>query len=261
MKRIVQAMLALLMTMNMGALAADLPLGAGDVMKVSVYGSPDLTLETRVSEGGSISFPLIGQVAVAGLSTQEAERKIAQALDAGGFVKKPQVNVIVTQVQSSTISVLGQVNRPGRYPVEGRRSLMDMVAVAGGIATDGADKVSLIRQRDGKTVREEIDLVRMMRAGELNENYTLVGGDVVFVERAPKFYIYGEVQRPGAVRLERAMTVTQALSAGGGLSLRGTERGLVIKRKDAQGQLQTIKARADDLIQVDDVVYVKESWF
>lgn len=262
MKRLVQAVLSLMMTASMGvAIAADLPLGAGDVMKVSVYGSPDLTLETRISEGGSISFPLIGQVAVAGLSTQAAERKIAQALETGGFVKKPQVNIIVTLVQSSTISVLGQVNRPGRYPVEGRRSLMDMVAVAGGIATDGGDKVSLIRQRDGKTVREEIDLVQMMRAGELNENYALVGGDVVFVERAPKFYIYGEVQRPGAVRLERAMTVTQALSAGGGLSLRGTERGLVIKRKDAQGQLQTIKAGANDLIQVDDVVQVQESWF
>lgn len=262
MKRLVQALLSLMMSFAAGgALAADLPLGAGDVMKVSVYGSPDLTLETRVSEGGNISFPLIGQVAVGGLSTQAAERKIAQALESGGFVKKPQVNIIVTQVQSSTISVLGQVNRPGRYPVEGRRSLMDMVAMAGGIATDGGDKVSLIRKRDGKTTREEIDLVQMMRAGELNENYTLSGGDVVFVERAPKFYIYGEVQRPGAVRLERAMTVTQALSAGGGLSLRGTERGLVIKRKDAQGQLQTIKAKADDLIQVDDVVYVKESWF
>jgi polysaccharide export outer membrane protein len=244
MKRLVQALLSMMMCLATGAVfAADLPLGAGDVMKVSVYGSPDLTLETRVSEGGSISFPLIGQVAVAGLSTQAAEQKIAQALDAGGFLKKPQVNIIVTQVQSSTISVLGQVNRPGRYPV------------------DGGDKISLIRKREGKTVREEIDLVQMMRAGELAENYTLVGGDVVFVERAPKFYIYGEVQRPGAVRLERAMTVTQALSAGGGLSLRGTERGLVIKRKDAQGQLQTIKARADDLIQVDDVVYVKESWF
>ena len=88
MKRLVQAVLALLMTMG-AALAADLPLGPGDVMKVSVYGSPDLTLETRVSEGGSISFPLIGQVAVGGLSTVAAERKIAQALESGGYVKKP----------------------------------------------------------------------------------------------------------------------------------------------------------------------------
>lgn len=171
------------------------------------------------------------------------------------------MNLIVTAMQSQTVSVLGQVNRPGRYPVEGKRSLMDMLALAGGIATDGGDRVSLIRTRGGKTTRSEIDVVQMMRAGEMNDDFQVWGTDVVFVERAPKFYIYGEVQRPGAFRLERAMTVTQALSAGGGLSLRGTERGLVIKRRDAQGQLQTIRAKNDDLVQVDDVLYVKESWF
>ncbi|MES2317527.1 MAG: polysaccharide export protein EpsE [Pseudomonadota bacterium] len=262
MKRIVIAMLGLCLSLLAGAAhAADLPLGAGDVIKVSVYGNPDLTLETRVSEGGFISFPLVGQVSVGGLSAAAAEKKIGALLDSGGYVKKPQVNIIVTAVQSQTVSVLGQVNRPGRYPVEGRRSLMDMLAMAGGISADGGDKVSLIRRRNGSTTRDDIDVVQMMRAGQLHADYQVEGTDVVFVERAPKFYIYGEVQRPGAFRLERAMTVTQALSAGGGLSPRGTERGLIIKRRDAQGQLQTIRARQDDLIQVDDVVFVKESWF
>lgn len=262
MKRLLHTALALMLSLVTGAaFAADLPLGAGDVLKVSVYGSPDLALETRVSEGGNISFPLIGQVAVAGLPTAAAEKKIAALLESGGYVKKPQVNIIVTAVQSQTVSVLGQVNRPGRYPIEGKRSLMDMLAMAGGISTEGGDKVSLIRKRDGATTRQEIDLVQLMRAGEMNDDFLVAGSDVVFVERAPKFYIYGEVQRPGAFRLERAMTVTQALSAGGGLSLRGTERGMVIKRRDGQGQLQTIKAGGNDLIQVDDVVYVKESWF
>lgn len=263
MKRLLHAALALmlLLTMGVAAAAADLPLGPGDVVKVSVYGSPDLTLETRVSENGNISFPLVGQVDVGGLSTAAAERKLAALLESGGYVRKPQVNIIVTTVQSQTVSVLGQVNRPGRYPVEGKRSLMDMLAMAGGIGADGGDKVSLIRKRNGQTTRDEIDVVQMMRAGQLSDDHLVAGSDVVFVERAPKFYIYGEVQRPGAFRLERGMTVTQALSAGGGLSLRGTERGLLIKRRDAHGQLQTLKAHSDDLIQVDDVIYVKESWF
>ncbi len=261
--RLFHAALALLFMLAPGerASAADLPLGAGDVVKISVYGSPDLALETRVSENGNISYPLVGQVAVGGLSTAAAEKKIAGLLESGGYVKKPQVNLIVTAVQSQTVSVLGQVGRPGRYPVEGKRSLMDMLAMAGGIAAEGADKVSLIRTRNGQTTREDIDVVQMMRAGRLDDDQLVAGGDVVFVERAPRFYIYGEVQRPGAFRLERAMTVTQALTAGGGLSLRGTERGLVIKRRDAQGQLRTIKARGEDLVQVDDVVFVKESWF
>lgn len=85
--------------------------------------------------------------------------------------------------------------------------------------------------------------------------------DVVYVERAPKFYIYGEVQKPGAYRLERNMTVQQVLSVGGGLTARGTERGMRIKRRDADGNVREFKAQNEDLIQIDDVIYVKESWF
>lgn len=262
MKQLMHGLMAFLATVTMSAaIAADLPLGPGDVLKVSVYGSPDLTLETRVSEGGNISYPLIGQVPVAGLSAAAAEKKIASLLEAGNFVKKPQVNVIVTAVQSQQVSVLGAVNRPGRYPVEGKRSLIDLLAMAGGINGEGGDRLSLIRTRDGKTTREEIDVIEMVRNGQLNKDYVLTGNDVLYVERAPKFYIYGEVQRPGAFRLERSMTVVQALSAGGGLSMRGTERGMVIKRRDAEGKIRLIDAKQDDLLQVDDVVFVKESWF
>ncbi|MFP5390672.1 MAG: polysaccharide export protein EpsE [Gammaproteobacteria bacterium] len=261
MKRLMQALMALMLTVLAGAaLAADL-LGAGDLVRVSVYGSPDLTVETRVSDSGTISYPLIGQVNVGGLTVAAAEMKIAGQLESGGYVKKPQVNIVVTAVQSQLVSVLGQVNRPGRFPLEGKRSVMDLLATAGGIAADGADTVSLIRKRDGKTTREEIDVVEMVRAGELAKDYQLAGGDVLYVERAPKFYIYGEVQRPGSFRLERGMNVTQALSAGGGLSPRGTERGMLIKRRGADGKIELISAKADDLVQVDDVVYVKESWF
>jgi polysaccharide export outer membrane protein len=101
----------------------------------------------------------------------------------------------------------------------------------------------------------------MVRKGELNRDYEVAGGDIIFVERAPRAYITGEVQRPGPFRLERAMTVQQAVSAGGGLTQRGTQRGLQITRRDANGAQHTIEAKADDLVQVDDVITVKESWF
>lgn len=262
MKRLLHWMMAaLLLGSSAIAMAADV-LGAGDVVKVNVYGNPDLALETRVADNGEITFPLIGRVAVGGLSTGEAEKRIAAKLESGGYLKKPQVSLIVTQVQSQAVSVLGQVNRPGRYPLEGgKRNLMDLLAQAGGIAQDGGDIVSLVRTRNGKTERETIDVVNLVRTGQLQQNLGLAAGDVIYVERAPRFYIYGEVQRPGTFRLERGMTVTQALSAGGGLTLRGTERGMLIKRRAADGSLQTIKAKPDDVLQTDDVVYVKESWF
>jgi polysaccharide biosynthesis/export protein len=243
------------------AQAADILLGAGDVLRISVYGSPDLQLETRVSEGGKISFPLIGEVVVNKLTVGEAEKKIARALATGGFLVDPQVTIIVTAVQSSQISVLGQVNRPGRYPLEGKRTLVDVLALAGGANPDGADNVILIRTRDGKPTRELFDMPHLLRSGDIATNPDLAGGDIVFVERAPRYYVYGEVQRPSVYRLERNMTVLQALAVAGGLTPRGTERGLRIKRRDSTGKVQEIKVKMDDLIQVDDVMLVQESLF
>ncbi|TNC77726.1 polysaccharide export protein EpsE [Janthinobacterium lividum] len=254
--------MATLLALSAGlAGAADVQLGAGDVLKISVYGNPDLALETRVSEAGEITFPLVGNVALGGLSVSAAEKKLGGLLESGGFLRKAQVNIIVTQLQSQQVSVLGQVNRPGRYPIEGKRSLMDMLAMAGGVSQDGGDAVSLIRKRNGKTTREIVDIVDMVRSADLNRDLDVGGNDVIFVERAPRFYIYGEVQRPGAFRLERSMTVLQALSVGGGLTQRGTERGIRIKRRDEAGKLEIINAKHDDLLQVDDMVYVQESLF
>lgn len=240
---------------------AGIVLGSGDVLRISVYGSPDLTTETRVAESGTATVPLVGQVPVAGLTVPAAEKKIAGLLDSGGYVKKAQVNILVTAIQSAQVSVLGQVNRPGRYPMEGKRSLMEALAQAGGIGPEGGDTVTLIRTRNGKTTSETIDIIKMVQSGDFGHDYPLAPNDVVYVERAPRFYIYGEVQRPGPARLERGMTVVQALAAGGGLTPRGTERGLRVKRRDANGQLQVINVKQEDLLQVDDVVYVKESLF
>lgn len=258
---ILRLVLALLACTGQQVFAADLPLGPSDVVKVSVYNNPDLTTETRVSEAGFITFPLVGQIAVGGMTVSAAEKKLAASLESGGFVKKAQVNILVTVLQSQQVSVLGQVNRPGRYPLDARRGLMDVLAQAGGIAADGGELVTVVRNRADKLSKETVDIIDMVRSANFDRNLELAGGDVVYIERAPRFYIYGEVQRPGPFRLERSMTVVQALSAGGGLTARGTERGIRIKRRDAAGVLQTIEVKHDDLVQADDVVYVKESLF
>ena len=257
-KWMVAALLALL---AMQSCAEDVLLGAGDMLKISVYANPDLTLETKVSETGNITFPLIGEVMLDGLTTSAAEKKIAEMLRTGGFVKNAQVNIVVTTIQSNQISVLGQVQRPGRYPIDGKRSITDMLAVAGGIGPDGGETITIVRTRDGKSARRVIDLIDMVRQANLAENYDLQSGDLVYVERYPRFYIYGEVQRGGVYRLEKNMTIIQALSSGGGITLRGTERHIRIKRRDGAGVLQIITAKPDDLIQPDDVLYVQESLF
>jgi len=262
MKRLANWMIMALLCLTMAwASAADITLGPGDVVKVSVYGSPDLGIETRVADDGTITFPLLGPVQIGGLVVSAAEKKLAGLLQSGGYLRKAEVNIIVTGQQSQQVSVLGQVNRPGRYPLDAKRSVMDLLALAGGINPDGGDTISLIRKRNGQTTKDVLDIVEMVRSGDMSRDSELAANDVIYVERAPRFYIYGEVQRPGVFRLERSMTVIQALAVGGGLTPRGTERGIRVKRRDANGKLQILDVKHDDLLQTDDVIYVRESWF
>lgn len=240
----------------------DYLLGPGDVVRVSVFQIPDLSTEVRVSESGSITFPLIGNVAVGGLSMAAAEKLIAEKLKAGGFVAQPQVTMLLVRAAGSQVSVLGQVNRPGRFPIEiANYRLTDALAIAGGITAAGADQVTLIGMRDGKQTRIEVDLPAMIQQGKLEQNVAVLGGDLIYVHRAPLFYIYGEAQRPGAYRLERDMTVRHALAQGGGVTLRGTERGLRVYRKGSDGKVQMLEPSLDEPIQADDVLHVRESLF
>ena len=237
-------------------------LGPGDMIKVSVYQNADLTLETRISELGQISFPLIGTVTVGGLSVPAAEQKIAKALRDGGFVLKPQVNVSLLQVRSAQISILGQVGKPGRYPIETVNSkVSEMIAAAGGVVPGAADVVTVVGTRNGKQVKFDIDLPAILQSGKTELDAVVVNGDILYVDRAPMFYIYGEVQRPGAFRLERGMTVMQALAQGGGLTQRGTERGVRIHRRDPNGAISIIQPKMNDMVERDDVIYIRESVF
>jgi polysaccharide export outer membrane protein len=236
-------------------------LGPGDALRIFVYGHPDMTTETKVSETGKITFPLVGEVIVDGLTPSEAERKIANLLESRDILRKPQVIVVTASLQSQMVSVLGNVRNQGRYPIEGKRSLTEILAMAGGIIPEGGELVTLIRSDGKKFVKEVIDVLEMVRAGDLSHDIDIRSDDLIYVERAHRFYIYGEVQRAGVYRLERNMTVMQALSVGGGLTLRGTERGLRIQRRDIEGNLKEITAKSGDLVQPEDVIYIKESLF
>lgn len=241
---------------------SDYVLGAGDVIRITVYQSPDLSLETRVSETGMISYPLLGQVKLGNMSVAQAEKTIADSLLRGNFLKNPQVTILVTQVRGNQVSVLGYVNKPGRYPLEtsGMR-LSDLLALAGGVAPTGSDFVTVSGNRNGKPMRVEVDVTALFSPGGSAKDLNVQDGDTLFVDRMPQIYIYGEVQKPGAVRLERGMTVIQALAAGGGLTARGTERGLRINRTNAEGKVQELHPAMNDMLQNGDVIYVKQSLF
>lgn len=237
-------------------------LSPGDILKITVFKNPDLSVDARVSESGTISYPLIGTVPLSGLTLPGAERKIAQMLRDGGFVLNPQVNILLTLAVGNQVAVLGEVNKPGRYPIEGAGGhLSGMLAVAGGISATGGDIVVVTGTRAGKPFRREVDVLKLSQNGNTADDIELVGGDTLFVNRAPQFYIYGQVQRPGGYRLEKGMTVMQALATGGGVTGKGTSRGIVVHRRDASGKVRETSANLDEDVHDQDVIYVKESVF
>lgn len=265
--RLATALLLCVSSLLPGALrAADAPrdyvIGAGDLVRIAVYQSPDLTLEARVAESGTITYPLLGTLKLGGLSVAQAEAEITRGLRDGKFLKQPQVTLMVTQVRGNQVSALGLVNKPGRYAIDlvGMR-LSELLALAGGIAATGSEIVTVTGERDGKRFRAEIDLPSLYGKQPGSEDPVLRNGDVLFVDRAPMVYIYGEVQKPGAIRLERGMNVMQALAAGGGVTARGTQRGLRVHRRGSDGIVQVSEPKMNDPLREGDVVYVRESLF
>ena len=225
-------------------------LGVGDAIKVTVFQQPDLTLDTRVDEKGSILMPLVGNIKVAGLTTNAAAAQIAEALKHGKYLNNPQVNVALTTVRSRQVSVLGMVAKPGRYPLDETSSqLADVIAAAGGILPTGSETVLVTR--NGKE----------QRVGLIGKDFALKGGETVYVERAPMFYIYGEVTRAGAYKVEPNMSVMQAIAAGGGMTPRGSERRLKLRRATADGKWIETDVGLQEAIRADDVIYVREALF
>ena len=240
----------------------DYVIGAGDVLRINVYQNQDLTLETRVNESGLISYPLLGTLKLGGLSVSQAEKTIADGLLKGNFLRQPQVSLLLLQVRGNQASVLGMVNKPGRYPIEvtGMR-LSELLATAGGIALGGSDTVTMMGIRDGKLVRYQVDIGKLLMAGTQDQDPVILNGDTLYVDRMPMVYIYGQVQRPGPVRIERTMTVMQALASGGGLTARGTDKNLKVHRRGSDGKVKEFEPSLSDPVADGDVLYIRESLF
>jgi polysaccharide export outer membrane protein len=234
----------------------------GDTISIAVFQNADLKLDARVTENGNISYPLIGIIPLGGMSVTAAEQSIAKALADGGFIKNPQVTITVKSMRGNVVSVLGQVGKAGRFELETvNLRVTDLLTMAGGIASTGADTAILSGVRGGKPFRAEIDIVGIFVDNRPQDDLVVADGDMIYVHRAPVFYIYGEVTKPGSQRIERNMTVRKALAAAGGPTSRGTERRLILHRRGAGGAMETLSPDLNDPVRPDDVFYVRESLF
>ncbi len=244
------------------ALSRIIQLGPGDSVNIQVYGQPDMTTTAYVADDGTLSVPLAGAVQIAGLSPSEASQRIEAALKNGHFLVDPHVTLAVLVSRSQRVSVLGQVGKAGIYPIESNMTIFDLLAQAGGALETGSDVIFLLRaDSSGVVQRYPLNTKNLDEVQKSIPGHALRGGDTIFIPRAEQFYIYGEVTSPNKYRVEPDMTVIEAIARAGGVTPRGSERRVDIKRMAADGRYVTVKAKLNDPVKPDDVIHVKESIF
>jgi polysaccharide export outer membrane protein len=237
-------------------------LGPGDSINMEVYGQPDLSTTMLVGDDGKINVPLAGPVSVARMTPIEAAVKVEKSLKDGRFLVDPHVNLNIVLSKSQRVSVLGEVAKPGRYPIEPNTTIFELLAEVGGENESGAD-VGYITRKDeqGKLARIPVDLKDPDGRKNSLPQVLLKGGDELFVPKVEKFFIYGEVSAPGMYPLVPGMTVIQAIARAGGITPRGSERRVEVKRAAKDGTQIVSKVRGNDPVQPSDVLRVKESLF
>lgn len=246
---------------------SEILIGGGDLLEVSVYGAPDFSkLETRVSTDGIITLPMIGQVKVAGLNLRNAEALIAKKLSDGGFFNEPQVSIFAKEYGTQGISVLGEVTKPGIYPMLGPRRLFDAISAAGGTTAVAGQSVT-ITHRGHPDTPETVKLA-YSADGTPKSNVVVYPGDTIVVSRAGVVYIVGDVHLPsGIVMQQPRLTVLQALAMAQGVNSTAKLSQSKLIRRGPEGPKETpldlkkiLSAKAPDpVLEAEDIVFVPSS--
>ena len=241
-------------------------IGGGDLLRISVFGVKDFDVDARVSARGNISVPLIGDVQVAGLTTGEAEAVIEKRLIDGQFMLQPQVSVFAKEYATQGISVLGEVQKPGIYPMLGSHGLFDVLSMAGGPTPKSGPTVTIThRGRPNDPV--QVKLVGVGKSADADAE--ILPGDTVFVSKAGIVYVVGEVKNPSGIVIENGseMTVLKAIAMAGGVSPTAAVNSAKLIRRSSNGPEETsiplkkiFSAKVTDLkLQPEDIIFVPSS--
>jgi len=234
-------------------------IGAKDLLEITVFELPELNQTVRVSEDGSISFTLVGKVEVSGLTSQELEKKLASILDQQ-YTKLAHVTVFIREYQK--VAVLGAVGSPGMYELAGPTTLLQIIALAGGLTDQAKNELFIDRQElDGQTTRIMVNLEDLLNKGNQGHNIELRPKDVVTVpiDRTLNVFVYGEVRSPGVISFlsSKKITLLQAITQAGGPTDWAKESRVMIKRLDKKtGEEKTIRVNLNAVIRgkTDDIV-------
>ena len=247
----------------------DYTIGPRDVLRIRVFNQFDLSGTFTVGLDGSLSFPLVGRVVAGGRTASELEELLRERL-AAGYLTDPRVSVAVAEYRSRQVFVLGQVSRPGAYPLAGPMTVVELLARAGGATALAAEEAVVVR---GGALAAGPDLpaggagadtgrlnLEALAQGDLSQNVTLRNGDTIFVPRADVAYVFGEVREPGQYAIRNGTTVLQLLSlARGGTEFSALNRIRIVRT--VGGEQVEIPAELSDPVLPDDVVRVPERFF
>ena len=246
-------------------------IGAQDQLKITVFDEPDLSTNYRVDSDGMITFPLIGRVPARGLTLSEFQDRLIARLTAG-YIRNPQVRVEIDQYKSQNVFVIGEVRTPGKMTMTGTMSLIEALAMAGSPTAAASNELVVVHprrpkaegtptlpedDRDAETTRVNI---KDLQVGKAGQNIVLQDGDTIYVPKAQTFYITGQVRNPGSYVLDPGMTVLQAISLAGGLTERGSDRGIKIIRI-VDGRRREIDVREADSVLANDTIQIRQKFF
>ena len=245
--------------------------GANDVLGIKVFGEDQLSNKYTVDTDGSITFPLIGRFQVGGKTTRQIEQDLTKALQPD-WLKRAQVSVEIAQYRSRSIFVMGEVRNPGRYSIEGPMTLLEVIANAGSTTATASNTIIVQRYKDGLAAtvaapampgdNRSAEVLRIsledLRQGRLSANLLLQDSDTIIVPPAERVYVSGYVKTPGSYVIRPGMTVAQAIAEAGGVTERGSTRGIKIVRKDSQGREIELDAKMSDVVRPDDLIRVRQ---
>jgi len=253
------------------AQAPDYTVNVQDVLTFTVWDQPDMTGKYTVEADGTIAMPMVGRVKVVGLKVRDVENEVKRRL-ADGYIKNPQLSVLVESNRAQRVFIVGEVRSPGALPYTEGMTFIEALAQVGSTTSDASQEALVVRPRttgatglsasaDGaKAAAAEgpeifkVDIKKLV-AGGFDQNITLRGGDTIFVSRVEMFYIIGQVKSPGPQPARRDLTVMQALALAGGVTDRGSQDRIHILRM-VNGTQVEIQAKPSYVIQPGDTVVV-----
>lgn len=255
--------LLLLLCCTLSAKAEDYQIGSGDVLSITVFGYDELKSKVRVSETGSIEFPLIGTVQVGGSKTSAAAERIEELL-ADGYIVKPQVQIYIEEFKSKKVAALGPFNKPGLVELSGPTTLLELISKAGGLHKDAGETITVTRDTAGGQQQIiTVDVKKLIEDGDAASNIPILGGETVAVAKGepPVCYITGQVKKPGAYPWTKNATVLKMVSLASGFTGMAAESRIKVNRV-VNGKKQELEnVSMDTLVEPDDVIEVPESFF